>query len=228
MGGHPETTLDFNDEDDADDGSYEREVSVYAVDEAVSIADVTQHYFKGVANVAMTASYVKTLRVMHCGRLTELRGLDKYAGLKELNVSSNSILTMSGLENLHCLETLNASCNKISQVFNLGHLVKSLRTLNLSHNRIVSLAPLAEIAEFSVLETLDLTDNYVGELDHLRHLSKFGHLRSLAFQKAGDSSKGSNPICDFFNYRDTVKIYVPQLTSFDGEQVGDSGSMVTP
>lgn len=105
---------------------------------------------------------------MHCSRLTELRGLDLYASLKELNISSNSILSMSGLENLRWLETLNMSCNKISQIFNLQNLTKSLKSLNLSHNRIVSLVPLRDFAEFSVLESLDLTDNYIGELDHVK------------------------------------------------------------
>ena len=76
--------------------------------------------------------------------------------------------------------------------------------------------PLGEFAEISVLETLDLTDNYVGELSHVKQLSKFAKLTTLAFQKAGDQSKGSNPICDFVNYKDTVQMYLPYLSVLDG------------
>ena len=69
-------------------------------------------------------------------------------------------------------------------------MARSLQTLNLSHNRIVSLVPLGEIAEESPLEVLDLTDNYVGELSHVKQLAKFDRLRELSFQKVGDESKG--------------------------------------
>jgi Leucine-rich repeat (LRR) protein len=127
------------------------------------------------------ASHVDTLRVMHCTQLTEMRGLNLYPNLKELNVSSNNVLSMSGLESLRCLVTLNLSCNKITQIFNLQCMAKTLKSLNLSHNRIVSLVPLGEFAEVAVLETLDLTDNYIGDLSHVRHLGNYAHLRTLAF-----------------------------------------------
>ena len=78
------------------------------------------------------------------------------------------------------------SCNKISRIFCLANISRTLKTLNLSHNRIVSLLPMEEFAEISVLEVLDLTDNYVGELDHLRVLAKYPRLRCLSFMKAGD------------------------------------------
>ena len=51
---------------------------------------------------------------MHCSQLTEMRGLHLYPNLTQLNASSNSLLSMSGLESLRCLETLNLSCNKIT------------------------------------------------------------------------------------------------------------------
>ena len=88
---------------------------------------------------------------------------------------------MSGLESLNRLETLNLSCNKITQIFSMANVARTLVTLNLSHNRIVSLMPLGGFAEIAVLETLDLTDNYVGELSNIKQLSKFAHLRTLAF-----------------------------------------------
>lgn len=145
-----------------------------------------------------------------------MRGLHFFANVCELNVSSNSILTMSGLEGLRQLESLNMSCNKLTRIFCLANISRTLKHLNLSHNRIVSLMPMEEFADISVLEKLDLTDNYIGEMNNIKALSKYGNLRELSFQKAGDESKGSNPICDFFNYRDTINLYLPQLNIVDG------------
>ena len=105
---------------------------------------------------------------MHCVQLTELRGIHLYVNVRELNISSNSVLSMNGLESLRQVEDLNLSCNKISQIFSLQNMARSLKRLNLSHNRIVSLAPLGEIADQSPLQALDLTDNYIGELSHVK------------------------------------------------------------
>ena len=95
-------------------------------------------------------------------------------------------------------------------------MAKSLKRLNLSHNRIVSLAPLGEIADQSPLEVLDLIDNYIGELSHIKALQKFDNLKEVSFQKVGDESKGSNPICDFHNYSDTVTMFLHSVQKIDG------------
>ena len=41
--------------------------------------------------------------------------------------------------------------------------------------------PMEEFADISVLEKLDLTDNYIGELSNIKALSKYGNLRELSF-----------------------------------------------
>jgi Leucine-rich repeat (LRR) protein len=109
------------------------EASFYAVEGVQSISEL---------KVDQDKRSLQVLRVMHCSQLTELKGIGGYPNLRELNASSNSILTMSGLDELKNLEMLNLSCNKIAQVFGLRQMAKSLKTLNLSHNRIVSLLPL--------------------------------------------------------------------------------------
>ena len=76
---------------------------------------------------------------MHCQELTSMKGLHVFVNLMELNISSNNLLSMSGLESLTQLESINLSCNKISQIFSLAHLTNTLKTLNLSHNRLISL-----------------------------------------------------------------------------------------
>ena len=192
---------------------YTTEVSVYASDSLKAIQDVVQLKLEGNREAAKR---VEVLRVMHCSQLTEMRGLHLFPNVSDLNVSSNSILTMSGLESLNRLESLNMSCNKLTRIFCLANIAKTLKHLNLSHNRIVSLLPLEEFADISALEVLDLTDNYIGDLSHLKALAKYGKLRDLSFRKAGDESKGSNPICDFVNYQDSVKLYLPNLAILDG------------
>ena len=84
--------------------------------------------------------------------------------------------------------------------------------------------PLGEFAEIAALEVLDLTDNYIGELSHIKQLSKFQKLTNVSFQKAGDQSKGSNPICDFVNYKDTVKMYLLKLQVLDGFHMDQKSS----
>ena len=91
---------------------FEREASFYALDTVQSIYDVTNSQFKD--NVAERAKHIETLRVMHCVQLTELRGIHLYVNVRELNISSNSVLSMNGLESLRQVEDLNLSCNKIS------------------------------------------------------------------------------------------------------------------
>lgn len=105
------------------------------------------------------------LRVMHCGTLTSLKGVSAFVNLRELNVSSNGLISTSFLEGFKRLDTLNLSCNKLSQLgSNLVHL--ALRKLILSHNRLVSLEPLAHTSSLHFsLEHLDLTDNFLGDLE---------------------------------------------------------------
>ena len=48
--------------------------------------------------------------------------------------------------------------------------MQQLKTLILSHNRIVSIQPLEELGDYSKLEVIDITDNYVGELGQIKFL----------------------------------------------------------
>jgi Leucine-rich repeat (LRR) protein len=91
----------------------------------------------------------------------------------------------------------------------------SLRKLVLSHNRLVNLQPLSSLAG-PVLEHLDLNDNYVGELDQVKNLQCLTSLREVAFQTG---NTGTNPMCDFENYEEAVRMYLPQLTKLDGKEL---------
>ena len=67
------------------------------------------------------------------------------------------------------------------------------------------------------LESLDLVDNYVGELHQLRHLAKFVTLTELLFRVEGKESKGSNPICDIADYKMSAQITCGHLKMLDGQ-----------
>ena len=89
---------------------FEKEASFYALDSAQSLYDVANTQFKSSA----APKFIQTLRVMHCAQLTELRGINLFVNVRELNISSNNVLSMNGLEGLRQVEDLNLSCNKIS------------------------------------------------------------------------------------------------------------------
>jgi hypothetical protein len=72
------------------------------------------------------------------------------------------------------------------------------------------------MGEYSKLEVLDMTDNYVGELGQIKILQQFRHLKELNFRLVGVDSKGSNPLCDLQNYPVTVKMYCLYLKTLDG------------
>lgn len=88
--------------------------------------------------------------------------------------------------------------------------------LVLSHNRIVNIKPLIDLGDYSKLETLDLTDNYIGELGQVKFLNMFRNLKHLSFQHVGNEAQGSNPICDFGNYLVTCKMNCLSLKTIDG------------
>lgn len=92
----------------------------------------------------------------------------------------------------------------------------------LSHNRIVHIKPLVDLGEYCKLETLDLTDNYIGELSQIKLLKIFRHLKHLCFRQLTNESQGSNPICDFDNYQVTCKMHCLSLKTLDGLAVDAS------
>jgi len=118
---------------------------------------------------------------------------------------------------------LNLSCNKIAQISGLKAISGSLKVLNLSHNRVLSLQHIGEIASTSTLEVLDLTDNCIGDPSQLRCLQGLRFLRELAFRKIDDPSKGSNPICDLPSYAPTVARYASRIERLDGESKPEGG-----
>jgi len=100
-----EEARSFNDSEEAT--RREKELSQYGLD-AENIEEIIR-----TQKVKNPQEY-SVLRVMHCSRLTSMKGVSLFVNLRELNLSSNGLLSMSFLEGLKNLEVLNLSCNKLT------------------------------------------------------------------------------------------------------------------
>lgn len=85
-----------------------------------------------------------------------------------LDLSSQSIYNVTGLDYFKNLESLNLSNNRITVINDLASL-SALKNLNLKDNQVVDIAPLKTIRG---LESLDLSNNKVRYLDSLKNLFK--------------------------------------------------------
>jgi hypothetical protein len=73
------------------------------------------------------------------------------------------------------------------------------------------------MATESVLQVIDLTDNYVDDLSQLKILQSFRYLSDVSFRHSSDHTKGSNPICDQPQYTAFIAHCVPNLRLLDGQ-----------
>jgi Leucine-rich repeat (LRR) protein len=101
-----------------------------------------------------------------------LDGVEKIEYLTLLNVSDNSISNLSPLQYCEKLEYLNLSGNKIDNLTSLQNL-NNLKTLLLSNNNISKITYLKNIKG---LEYLDLSRNNLSDISSLRELTHLRHL----------------------------------------------------
>lgn len=83
------------------------------------------------------------------------------------------------------METLNLSCNRIVSIAGLEGMLHCLKKLVLSHNRIATLHFFSQAMDLGLtalnLELLDLNDNYVSSLDQVQHLKRIAGLKEVVF-----------------------------------------------
>ena len=70
-----------------------------------------------------------------------------------------------------------------------------------------------------------MNDNYLGELDQIKYLQGYTNLRELIFQGA---QNGTNPMCDFENYEEALRLFLPQVTKLDGRELIPGLKTVSP
>lgn len=155
------------------------ELSFYALN-ITSISDLIQQQ-----NLLEETRPIATLRVMHCGGLCDINGIQikMFAKLRHLNLSSNMIEDIGELTCLHQVQELNLSCNQIWNVRGLENMLHCLEKLNLSHNRIAGLdyfkKALTNGQVAPNLTQIDLNDNYIGDIDQISYFKPVISLKEL-------------------------------------------------
>lgn len=89
--------------------------------------------------------------------------------------------------------------------------MKKLQYLNLAINNIERIENLERCES---LEKLDLTLNFIGDLESVKSLQNNIHLKHLYLT--------GNPCCDFKGYRDFVIAKLPQLLTLDSSEITKS------
>lgn len=117
------------------------------------------------------------------------------------------------------LEILNLASNRLRVVEGLEGL-SSLKKVNLSFNFISDLSGFSALnGSYSRLQLVDLRGNRVASMDELYSLSRCPNLCFLSLQMEPRSSSRSNPVCGISGYRAQVFKAIHSLFSLDGYDV---------
>ncbi|XP_068526221.1 leucine-rich repeat and guanylate kinase domain-containing protein isoform X2 [Anas acuta] len=126
----------------------------------------------------LSAYHALTKLLLDFNNIAEIKGLEKCHSLTHLSLSHNRLTAICGLENLP-LKILNLSSNLLEKITGLDSL-KTLRKLDLSNNKITSLEGLEE---HDLLEVIDLENNQIAELGELEYIQDLPLLRVLNLLK---------------------------------------------
>ncbi|KAK7493777.1 hypothetical protein BaRGS_00014918 [Batillaria attramentaria] len=150
---------------------------------------------------------------LHSNYIQRIEGLERLRNLLHLDLSANQIARMSGLEGLVSLKTLNLSCNLITAVEGVDSL-RSLVRLNLSYNQIDDVSGLRSMGGSGYqLVQLELHGNKLRNVTHLqRSVVMCSSLRHLVLSQDGSS----NPLCHQTGYDQELLSAVPQLETLNG------------
>ena len=113
-----------------------------------------------------------TIKNKGISNISEIKGLEKFPALKELDLSDNNISEISGLDHLGNLYNLNLSNNEITEIKGLNNL-RNLRFLRLDFNKIQEIKGLESLKN---IMTLYLNGNKINELKGLDNLNNLNAL----------------------------------------------------
>ena len=145
--------------------------------------------------------------------------------VKRLDLSNQNITSLSGIELCPNITELNLSSNSILTIEPLAALTQLIR-LDVSNNQIQKL--IIGLGTLIELNHLKLENNNITSMDELRVLSQLPKLKNFYLQnKKKDStnetnetkSDSANPICDHPAYTTTLLRYAPDLQVLDGERI---------
>eukprot|EP01135_Chromosphaera_perkinsii_P006241 Nk52_evm2s470 gene=Nk52_evmTU2s470 len=152
---------------------------------------------------------------LHSNSIAEINGLESLTNLRHLNLSSNQIQKMKGMESLFFLRSLDLACNQIQKVEGLEGLL-ALKRINLSFNRIHQLDGFACLSEddSSSLTSVELRGNHIRNINDFAFLSNCANLRTLYL--SDKEHEAVNPVCSVPKYRKRLFELIPSLSVLDG------------
>ncbi|XP_051890191.1 LOW QUALITY PROTEIN: leucine-rich repeat and guanylate kinase domain-containing protein [Pristis pectinata] len=165
-------------------------------------------------------------------QISDMKELSDYPFLSKLKLNNNQIQAIKGLQNCRSLAYLSMAENRLLEVNGLDYLpikflflqgnqlinvkglanVKRLHKLDLSNNKIETLIGLED---HDLLETINLENNQISDLDELMHLKNLQLLRELNLLK--------NPNTDYLFW---ILFIVQKLTELDNKQVKASDKVL--
>ena len=131
-----------------------------------------------------------------------------------LKINNQGVSSIGSIPECTNLLMLDLSRNKILMLNGIGDCV-NLTHLNISHNRISSLDPLKNCKE---LNTIMAQGNKVKEVKSVENLDSNKLLSSLYLKDF--SGESQNPICNNYDYQESVLEALPNLKLLDGQMRG--------
>ena len=131
----------------------------------VSLNDVLHLQCKGICTLEPCLGEFTGLKTLYLEQnaLSDLSGLAPLVNLRCLYLGRNMLESINGLDSLLQLDSLDLSDNYLTQVSGLGHLSGTLRTLNLSGNKLATCEAIRPLQQLTALNSLDLANNKLAE-----------------------------------------------------------------
>lgn len=194
---------------------------------------ITEDLLK-LASGAFEVSIIQSLNLSHL-KIKTVQNLDRCESLTVLDLSHNDLFTFgsaptSNASSIPVASTTlpagttiltSSSITPIPTSHPLANIAQTLKILNLSHNKLESIASLAY---FKKLEQLRLQGNMLEslELDVLQPLQQLPNLKTLMLQQMSEDGQtivATNPVCTKTPRKEYVKVLstsFPKLRCLDG------------
>jgi dynein assembly factor 1, axonemal len=177
--------------------------------ETPSLNDCLYLHFKGWSKIENLEPFseLKALWLESNG-LQKLEGLEALSKLRCLYIQQNLLTKIENIQSLVSLRILDISQNRLTKLENIGCL-PCLETLNASKNALADAESIQELAQCSMLMTLDLSNNALdGEADEIVEAIASAP-RLISFNLTG------NPIMKAPQLRKKFIVRMPKLTYLD-------------
>ncbi|NWI68072.1 LRCC1 protein, partial [Todus mexicanus] len=161
---------------------------------------------------------------LHSNRIAAIEGLEHLRKLQHLDLSSNQIRRIEGLSALAELRTLSLACNLLTKVEGLQGLFQLVAETIVLWWFFLTFSGFQSLhGTRHKISHIYLHSNCINSIDHLLECTK--GLRRLTHLTLDRNGK-ANPVCHAAGYRETVLQMLPQLTVLDGKNI--AGEPVDP